>query len=134
MPRPARSTGTTTTSPRHDASFRRTERRVDRWSPRWHVSQSLGRQQHADAVGGAAEFRWLRPDVAQLHQGVVDERMVHDVNGHALNPRFNGFRRSNGFMRFSFDWFESLACVECGHDDEVGGGDRDPDAERGRGR
>ena len=34
-------------------------------------------------------------DVAQLHQRVVDERVVDDVKRHGVT-RFNGFDRSNG--------------------------------------
>jgi len=36
------------------------------------------------AFGGTPECRRLCPDVPQLHKSVVDERVVHDMNGHAL--------------------------------------------------
>ena len=59
------------------------------------ILQRLGCQQHRYAIGGAAELRRRGSHVAQLHERIVDERMVDDVNRHdELDPRFNGVNRS----------------------------------------
>ena len=82
MPSPARSTGTTTTSPRTTLPSAGPSGVVTVRAGRRHVAQRLGRQQHADAIGGAAERRRRGALVAQLHQRVVHERVIDDVKRH----------------------------------------------------
>jgi hypothetical protein len=46
------------------------------------VAQSLGYEQHADAIGDASKFFGRGVRVSQLAQGIVDQRVRDDMNGH----------------------------------------------------
>ena len=100
MPRPARSTGTTTTSPR-DAAARPPDRAASRpWpSIARHVAHRLGRQQQADAHRHAAEQLRRRRRVAQRRERVVHQRVLDEVERHAahytkVGQQAKGKRRS----------------------------------------
>jgi len=46
------------------------------------VLERFGREQDADAVGGAAEGRRFGANVAQLHERVLHERVFDEVKRH----------------------------------------------------
>ena len=67
----------------HAAAFRLFERRLRGGALGWQISQRFRHQQHADAIGGAAKFLGRGVHVAKLNERVVNQRMRHDVHGHA---------------------------------------------------
>ena len=82
----------TRTQDRHDHHIaadlparRLLERRVDEDVVRRHVTQGFDRQQHADALRGPAEFVRAGPAVTQRDEGILDERVAHDVDGHEVD-------------------------------------------------
>ena len=85
MPRPARSTGTTTTSAPIRAARRGTERRLDRHVARRQIAQRFGRQQHADARRRAAEMFGSVVLSRSDTSASCTERVIDEVNRHGCN-------------------------------------------------
>ncbi len=83
MPRPARSTGTTTTSVVTHAAVGGSQRRGDDGRGDRNIAQGLRGQQHADPVRRATKSGRGGPRVAQFTQGIVDERMIDELQRHA---------------------------------------------------
>jgi hypothetical protein len=62
-----------------NSSFSRPERCLHGVGHRGHLPKGLGREQNTDAVGRTTKGRRGRANVPELHQGVVNERMIDDA-------------------------------------------------------
>jgi hypothetical protein len=65
-----------------DVPFGLGERSLNRGWKGGHIAKDLGSQQHTDPVGGAPEGGWIDASVPELHQRVLDQRVIDNAHRH----------------------------------------------------